>query len=313
MFDAKTLAQIKERHTLTLRTPQEYKHISTLYLILFFAAWWGVYLIWAHKHKNSDNSVIAILMSLTGLCFLMMQSLYDPLEDALYGIDMAQGIIIGVVVIGILQYVNFTKLYQDRLRIGFDIPLACIKWLFKPFSKKISGLIQVLSNKKYKAHRKWIALLGIILSLPLLLLDLIRILWLGLIRIFPILGNWVEALIAKPPKGCGYLLTALLLTALLFLFGSGPSGMKVNFELSGMTFQPSEIAKYLIVFFMAAFFSCNADSIIKYSKKGNLRLFGHKFKILFVITIGLCLLLLLYLKLGDMGPALVLAFTFKIK
>lgn len=319
MFDAKTLAQIKERHTLTLRTPQEYKHISTLYLILFFAAWWGVYLIWAHKHKNSDNSVIAILMSLTGLCFLMMQSLYDPLEDALYGIDMAQGIIIGVVVIGILQYVNFTKLYQDKLRISFDFPLECIKWLFKPFPKKILGLIQVLSNKKYKAHRKWIALLGIILSLPLLLLDLIRILglklirflWLILIRIWPILGDWGEALTTFH-KGCGYLLTALLLTLSLLLFGSGPGGMKVNIELPGMTFQPSEIAKYLIVFFMAAFFSCNADSIIKYSKKGNLRLFGHKSKILIVITSGLCLLLLLYLGLGDMGPALILAFTFII-
>ena len=303
MFDAKTLAQIRERHALTLRTPQEYKHISTWYLILFFAAWWGVYWIRSHKHKNSDNDVIAILMLLTGLCFLVMLSMYDPLEDALYGIDMAQGIIIGVVVIGILQYVNFTDLYQDRLRIGFDIPLACINWLFKPFSKKISGLIQVLSNKKYKALRKWIALLGIILCLPLLLLDLIRI---------TKLGNRVSTLIAKLPKGCGYLFVALFLTVLLFPFGSEIGGMKVNFELPGLTFQPSEIAKYLIVFFMAAFFSSNADSIIKYSKKGNSGLFGRKLKMLSVITVGLCLLLSLYVSLGDIGPALVLAFTFII-
>lgn len=292
MFDAKALAQIKEQHILTVRSFEKYKSILTLYLILFFAVWLGFSLLWYCRHKKSDNSIIAVLMFLTGLCVLVMFSINDPLEDTLLGAEMAKGVIAGVVVMGLIQFVDFTKLYQNRARIGFDIPFECISWLFKPFRKKISYQTQILSDKRYTVLKKIMALLVILLCLPFLLLDLI---------------------IGKLPKGCGYLITALLLTALLWSpFGSEVGGMKVNLNLFGIKFQPSEIAKYLIIFFMAAFFSVNANKIMKYSAKGNVELFGHKLKMLSAITIGLGILMVMYLVLGDMGPALVLAFTFII-
>lgn len=304
LFDESTLKQMKEDRSLTIRSPKEFKNLFTTYLVLFFAVWWGLYLLWLYKHKNSDSSIVSILMFLTGLCVLIMFSINDPLRDPLLGVHMVQGVIAGVIIIGLLQYVDFTKFYQNKSKLGFDIPLEFVKWLFKPYHRKVEYLTQILSNKRCNVFQKCIVLLVLILSLPLLLLDFIRI---------TKLGNRIDELTIKLPKGCGYLLTALLLTALLFPFGSEIGGMKVNFKLPGnITFQPSEIAKYLIVFFMAAFFSRNADRIIKYSKKGNAGLFGHKLKMLSAIIIGLGLLMGLYVCLGDMGPALVLAFTFII-
>lgn len=301
IFDAQTLKQIKEDKTLTIRSPKEFKNILVKYVVLFFAAWWGLWLIYKVRRKPINETILAILMSLTGLCLLTMFSLNDPLTDKLLGADMAQGIIAGVVLIAILLNVNFKKLYQNQALIDFDIPLECIKWIFKPFKHKVSYLTRILSSRASNVFLKCISLCGIVICLPMLILDLIRV---------TSLNKIVSRFLEKLPKGSGYLITALMLTALLFTpLGVAVGGMKVNLNI-GILFQPSEIAKYLIIFFMAAYFSVNANKIVQFSEKGNTKLFGAKLKMMMSIFIGLGVLMGLYLVLGDMGPALVLAFTF---
>lgn len=303
LFDALTLKQIKEDKTITVRSPKEFKSLLAKYLALFFGAWWGLYL-WVSRRKYQINrEVLSILMLLTGFCLLTMFSINDPLVDKLLGIDMAQGIIAGIIVILLILNVDFVKLYQDKLRIGFDIPMECIKWIFKPFRLKVKYLTETLSNKRSNVLLKIGALLIIVPCLFFLLLDLFRL---------TKISDKVNAQLDKFPKGSGYLLVALFLTVLLFTpLGVAVGGMKVNLNL-GILFQPSEIVKYLIIVFMAAYFSVNANNIVKYSEKGNTNLFGSKLRMLLSIIIGLGILMGLYLVLGDMGPALVLAFTFII-
>ena len=303
LFDALTLKQIKEDKTITVRSPKEFKSLLAKYLALFFGAWWGLYL-WASRKKHQINrGILSILMLLSGFCLLTMFSINDPLVDKLLGIDMAQGIIAGIIAILLILNVDFVKLYQDKLRIGFDIPMECIKWVFKPFRLKVKYLTATLSDKKSNVFLKTGALLIIVPCLLFLPLDLFKL---------TKISNKVNVQLDKLPKGSGYLLVALFLTALLFTpLGVAVGGMKVNLNL-GILFQPSEIAKYLIIVFMAAYFSVNANNIVKYSKKGNTNLFGSKLRMLLSIIIGLGVLMGLYLVLGDMGPALVLAFTFII-
>lgn len=303
IFDALTLRRIKEDRALVVRSPNDFKEILTMYVALFFAAWWGLWLFSRRRKRRVDLGLLSILMTLTGICMLTMFSLNDPLTDKLLGVDMAQGIIAGVICIGLLQLVDFKEFYQNRMKIGFDIPLEIFKWIFKPFRKKVAYLTNVLSNRSKSVPAKLLALLFIVLCLPFLVLDLIRL---------TSLSEKLDKAIDRLPRGCGYLLTALLLTALLFTpLGVAVGGMKVNLNI-GILFQPSEIAKYLIIIFMAAYFSVNADSIIQYSQEGNASLFGSKLKMLASIIIGLGVLMGIYLVLGDMGPALVLAFTFII-
>ena len=114
------------------------------------------------------------------------------------------------------------------------------------------------------------------------------------------------------PNGFSYVLIALLLTLLLFTpLGKEVGGMKVNLDL-GFKFQPSEIAKYLVVIFMAAFFCTHENAIIKFSQTGNAGLFWSKIRYMGAIIIGLCFLIILYMFLGDMGPGMVIAITFII-
>lgn len=301
LFDLPTLRQIKEDGTLTVRSPEEFRTVSSTWLLLFFAAWWGI-LLWNNARKRyMDRGIWAILMLMTGLCLLTMYSLNDPLRDKMLGIDMAQGILAGTLLIGLLQHADFVRLYRDRSAVAFDLPVEAAKWFFKPFRRKVSYLTGLLADRRAGFLRKLGALACILLCLPLLLLDALRI---------TRLSDSVSALAERLPKGSGYLLAALLLTALLFTpLGVAVGGMRVNLNV-GILFQPSEIAKYLIVLFTAAYFSRNADRIVKYSQAGNNRLFGAKLRMLGSIAAGLGLLLCLYLVLGDMGPALVLTVNF---
>lgn len=375
LFDSYTLKNIKEDNTITLRTPKDYVNTITVCLFLFLAAWWILYFLNVKRDKDGVV-IISILMMLTGLCLLSMFSINNPLTDKLLGVQMTSGIIIGVLLMCILQSVNFVKFYQNKLNMNFDAPMVLIKfvvspfvWLTKPFKTKMKPLALILAKKDAPFIYKLLVLMLVLICLPLLIVDLFRFIFAKICNLlkkivgilFPksksdnnwILkpfkekvayhtsvlrsnGSFVEKFIALIMivlhlpfllidfvylviyslktylniKGSGYLVMALILTFLLFTpLGSEVGGMKVNLNI-GFPFQPSEIAKYLIIFFMASFFSINAEVIMKYSEEGNLKLSGQKIKVLSSIIFGIGVLLLLYLILGDMGPALVLSFTF---
>lgn len=112
-------------------------------------------------------------------------------------------------------------------------------------------------------------------------------------------------------RGLGWLVIALILTGLLFVPGLGRSvgGMRVNLALGPLVFQPSEIAKYLVVLFSAIFFAEYIKGIIWFGAAfvANLK---KKLGIMGWMILGLVLLMFLYMALGDMGPALVLGITF---
>lgn len=258
VFDNVTLKNIKSDHLIIVRPLNSFFGTMLLYVVLFFAAWWFLAFVYMRRNPDSHTSLISLMASLTGICLVMMFSMNDPMNDKLIGVDMTHGIVAGVLVMILFQMVDFRAFYQDRCRLPFDIPAACISWILKPFGTKISAFLDRL------------------------------------------------------PKGWGYMFIAVFFTILLFTpLGASVGGMKVNLNI-GILFQPSEIAKYLIVIFMSAFFCVNAETIVKFSQKGNVDLFGLKLRMLSVIILGLGLLMGLYLLLGDMGPSMVLAFTFII-
>ncbi|GAB4025970.1 hypothetical protein GCM10028809_08590 [Spirosoma gilvum] len=107
-------------------------------------------------------------------------------------------------------------------------------------------------------------------------------------------------------SGWTWLVLAVGLATLTLLAGSGPegSGVRVNLSLLGLTFQPSEMTKYLLLIFFAGFFAANEQQI---RQLPDLR---WRFRVSLGALAGAGLLMLLYLLLGDMGPALVVCFTF---
>ena len=107
-------------------------------------------------------------------------------------------------------------------------------------------------------------------------------------------------------KGWTWLALAIAMALLTMFVGTGPegSGVKVNLNIGGILFQPGEITKYLLLFFLAGFFAANADHI------RNLSDIRWRFMINWGVFAGIGALLALYLMMGDMGPAMVVCFTF---
>ncbi|ANE52723.1 FtsW/RodA/SpoVE family cell cycle protein [Flavisolibacter tropicus] len=120
----------------------------------------------------------------------------------------------------------------------------------------------------------------------------------GLYRLFAFRNN------PKAAKGWQWAGVAITLLILTILLGSGPEGSGVKVNLFG--FQPSEVVKFLIVVFLAGFFSMNEKFISEYATMK--KRWGF-----FYIALGAILAsILLFLMLGDLGPAIVVCFTFII-
>ncbi len=302
LFGNATLRQIKTERTILSRSPKEYKSIVVHWFVLVLLAWWFLCLYMIIRRKRFNGALLASCMFLTGLCVLMMFSMQDPLNDELHGVGMGQGILIGLIVCLFFQEVDFVKFYQNKCKFGFDIPLNVFSWLFKPYRQKVHGVATSLKSEA-GIIIKMLDVVLVLLSLPFLLLDLLQI---------TRLSKPIDRLCEKLPKGIGWLVLALVFTALLWVPGIGQSigGMKVNLRLFGLVFQPSEIAKYLILLFMAAFFTQQADTIIAYSKPNRIKMIGSKVAILFWIIVGLVALMAMYIALKDMGPGLVIGVTF---
>ena len=191
MFDNYTLKNIKEDNSVTLRTPKEYINTITICLFLFLAAWWILCLTNTRRNKEG-MVVISILMMLTGLCLLSMFSINDPLTDKMLGVQMTSGIIIGVMLMCLLQSVNFVKFYQNQLKCDFDMPMVLVRvavkpfvWLVKPFKVKMKPLAAILGNNEAPFMYKLFSLLLVLLCMPLLIVDLIRII---IVKIGSIVG-----------------------------------------------------------------------------------------------------------------------------
>jgi cell division protein FtsW (lipid II flippase) len=103
-------------------------------------------------------------------------------------------------------------------------------------------------------------------------------------------------------NGWPWALLAVSLLALTILFGTGPEGSGVKVNLFG--FQPSEIVKYLIILFLAGFFAANEKLISEYTS------WTKRWSFFSVALIAILVTLMLFLLLGDLGPAMVVCFTF---
>ncbi len=119
----------------------------------------------------------------------------------------------------------------------------------------------------------------------------------GLYRLF-IFKNRLGA------KGWQWGAFALALLLLTIFLGTGPEGSGVKVNLFG--FQPSEVVKFLMVIFLAGFFAANEKFISGYAT------FRKRWNFFYIALGAIIAAILLFLVLGDLGPAIVICFTFII-
>ena len=305
-FGANTYRQLKANHALTVRTPQQYRHGMTVAAVVFLLAWWlallALRVIDTRLQRRGDRMPLLLLMAITGVGSVTMFAIAAPLTDRLLGTSMATGLALGVAALVALSGINIAKFFNSRSRlqmgfIHFDFTLQALRWATRPFSQKLDAL-RIKGPRRVTAGavaKYYLGLAGAVVCLPVSAVNNLR-----------------KRFVKRPlrlPDGFGYLLLAVLLSLLLYVFGTGPAGSDAHVNL--FFFQPSELSKLLVVVFIAAFFARNATRLHAFAGditpgalKWQLRTMGW-------VIAGILFLLAMYLKLlSDMGPALVLIVTF---
>jgi cell division protein FtsW (lipid II flippase) len=234
LLSTRDFSILKKERSFIIRTPAEFNFSFLIIVACFFGCFALTHLILTWKFNTADQLILPFIMVLTGLSFLTLLSLQDPLRDRFLAKD--------------------TLMY---LATGFAAMLGMLLFNMRRFTAD-STLYRLLIFKNNR----------------------------------------------QAANGWPWIIIALGLLALTLRFGSGPEGSGVKVNLFG--FQPSEIVKYLVIIFLAGFFAANERFISEYAS------FKKRFSFFSFAVISIAIALFLFLILGDLGPAMVICFTFII-
>jgi len=234
LFSTRDFNNLKKERSFIVRTPQEVTKWFWIIVGGFILSFWILHLFLSFRFTNADQLILPIMMVLTGLSFITLFSLQDPLRDRF-----------------------FAKSTLTYFGVGM-----------------LGVVIMMLFNLKYFTTDS------------------------ALYRLF------VFKNVRKTSNGLPWAVLAMALLTLTILFGTGPEGSGVKVNLLG--FQPSEIVKFLVIIFLAGFFAVNEKFISEYTS------LNKRFSFFFTALFAIVTTILLFLILGDLGPAMVCCFTFII-
>ncbi|WP_183574290.1 FtsW/RodA/SpoVE family cell cycle protein [Mucilaginibacter sp. X5P1] len=234
LLSTKDFNILKKEKALIVRTPAEFNFWYVVIVAGFFLCFFIMHGLLSLKFPATDQVILPLIMILTGISFLMLLSIQDPLRDRFFAKESLIYLVLGFVTMAVLLFCNIRKFNAD------------------------SGIYRLFLFK----------------SAP------------------------------KAANGWPWIILAMALLMLTILFGSGPEGSGVKVNLFG--FQPSEIVKYLVIIFLAGFFAMNEKFISEYAT------WRKRWSFFSFALIAIGATLFLFLMLGDMGPAIIICFTFII-
>ena len=234
LLSTKDFNIIRKEKSIIIRTPHEFEYWYWIIVAGFLAGFFIIHLVLSIRFPDADQLILPIVMLLTGISFLTLLSLQDPLRDRFFARDSLVYLGMGFIGIIVMLFINLRRFNAD------------------------SGFYRLLVFKNNdKAANGW---------------------------------PWIVA--------------ALGLLFLTIKFGTGPegSGVKVNLFI----FQPSEIVKYLVILFLAGFFAVNERFISEYAS------WRKRWSFFYFALLAIGAALMFFLILGDLGPAMIICFTFII-
>jgi cell division protein FtsW (lipid II flippase)/cell division protein FtsI/penicillin-binding protein 2 len=234
LLSTRDFSILKKERSFIIRTPAEFNSSFLIIVVCFLGCFALAHLILSWKFSTADQLILPFVMVLTGLSFLTLLSLQDPLRDRFLAKDS-------------LMY----------LAMGFVAMIGMLLFNMRRFTADSTIYRLLLFKNNRKAANGW---------------------------------PWI--------------IIAISLLVLTIRFGTGPEGSGVKVNLFG--FQPSEIVKYLVIIFLAGFFAANERFISEYAS------FKKRFSFFAFAVISIAIALFLFLILGDLGPAMVICFTFII-
>ena len=89
----------KVKPFLVVRTPKEFLRTYIIWGLAYIAAFWVVHIVWRLRRFRGDSTILPALHMLSGMGFILMVSLRDPLRDTLEFRKFAWGCVCGCVIL----------------------------------------------------------------------------------------------------------------------------------------------------------------------------------------------------------------------
>jgi cell division protein FtsI/penicillin-binding protein 2/cell division protein FtsW (lipid II flippase) len=116
-----TPVQVAQFKTLTVvRSAGEFRQQLWLWVAVFLAGFYAVHLLWTLRGFRGTQAVLPALHLLTGIGFLLMLSLRDPLRDSLSFADFGRDVALACVVLAVLSGIDYVRWFG---KLSF-VPLA---------------------------------------------------------------------------------------------------------------------------------------------------------------------------------------------
>src|SRR6185437_2989727 len=113
LFSAKDFNTLKKEKAFIVRTPTEVTDWFRIIVITFFCSFFLLHLIFSIHSPNTDQLLLPVIMILTGLSFITLFSLQDPLRDRFLVKSTFIYFCIGMAAILMFQFVNLKKFTPD--------------------------------------------------------------------------------------------------------------------------------------------------------------------------------------------------------
>jgi len=94
-----------------VRRPARFRRAFLLWAAIFLAAFWAVHAWWSLRSFKGDVSLLPALLLLTGIGFILMISLRDPVRDTLLFVDFAEGAAGGCVLLALAADLDYERLF----------------------------------------------------------------------------------------------------------------------------------------------------------------------------------------------------------
>jgi cell division protein FtsW (lipid II flippase) len=113
LFSTRDFNNLRKEKALIVRTPDEISTWFWTIVAVFFAGFLLLHLFLSIRFPQADQLLLPVLMLLTGISFLTLLSLQDPLRDRFFGKSTVFYFLGGILGITILQFFNLRKFTTD--------------------------------------------------------------------------------------------------------------------------------------------------------------------------------------------------------
>ena len=113
LFSAKDFNNFKKEKAFIVRTPEEVTNWFWIIVITFFASFLVLHLVLSIRFPDADQLLLPVIMILTGLSFVTLFSLQDPLRDRFLAKSTFIYFCIGMTGILISQFINIRRFTTD--------------------------------------------------------------------------------------------------------------------------------------------------------------------------------------------------------